>query len=125
MILTHHRDIFLYRSKNVSQNGSTHCVGDKLSSLCEAAGPAGSSEVHPEHLHPDRSCVNKVAHATGSSDTDIYHWITQDRDKVNNKILMGTESDCELLIFSWLSCICYQFISIIYKSNSLNLPSHV
>lgn len=72
-------------SKNISQT-RFHILGEwkPFQSLCfcGVADLTSSSEVHPEHLHPNCSCVNSKAHATGSCDTHIwYHyneimWVT-------------------------------------------------
>lgn len=86
LFFCHNTNIFLFGSKNISQTWF-HILGGWKSfqslCFCGAAKLTSSREVHPEHLHPNCSCVNSLAHATGSCDTDIwYHyneimWITR------------------------------------------------
>lgn len=77
-------NIFPLRVKEHFSDKVSHSGWKPFQSLCfcGVADLTSSSEVHPEHLHPNCSCVNSKAHATGSCDTHIwYHyneimWVT-------------------------------------------------
>ncbi len=97
LIVTHHKNISLHRSKNISQTGSTRWTGESLSSLCVFVKLL---------LGWQARCIlsTLVYTQTAAVSTTwptpqalhiliICQCFTEGTDTVNNKVLMGTNFD--------------------------------
>lgn len=122
----HH--IFLCRSKNISQT-RFHILGGWKSfqslCLCGIADLTSSSEVHPEHLHPNCSCVNSMVHATGSCDTHIwYHyneimWVTRFCHYVVLAVSWPSDGDTFISAHTLRLLFCYNIVICSEVNNHL------